>query len=470
MTAFGSEARSAASVRAETSPSNADTHPLPPGPREPAFLQALQYVANPYRAIESSVRRFGDRYTGRLPGLPATVTFNDPDAIKDIFLCDEDQAHAGEASGSLLAPILGANSLLVLDGARHLRERRMMLPPFHGERIHVYGRIMRETTERVLAAWPVGRAFPIHAEMQAITLEVIMRAVFGVEDASKLAHLRSALLRLLSLADGAGAPFIFIPMFRFDLGRLSPWGRLLRDRREVARSLLAEIEQRRADGTAARTDILSMLIDARDEHGGAMGNDELLDEMLTLLLAGHETTATSLAWVFHHVLSHFDVLEKLRDELRAVIGDGQLEAEHVGRLEYLDLVIKESARLTPVATNVLRILKRPSRIGGLDLPAGVAVSAGIYATHHRPDLWPEPERFLPERFRGSRPSGYAFFPFGGGLRRCIGAAFATYEMKVVLATVFARAALRIAPGYRMRPVLRAVTIGPSRGMPVLSER
>jgi cytochrome P450 len=445
------------------------THLLPPGPREPAFLQALQYVGNPYRAIERSVRRFGHRYTGRLPGLPATVTFNEPDAIKDIFLCDEDQAHAGEASGSLLAPILGSNSLLVLDGARHLRERRMMLPPFHGERIHVYGRIMREATERVRATWPVGRPFPIHAEMQAIALEVIIRAVFGVDEASKLTQLRGALLRLLSLADGAGAPFVFIPMFRFDLGRLTPWGRLLRDRREVAGILLAEIAQRRVDGTAGLPDILSMLIDARDEDGGSMEDQELLDEMLTLLLAGHETTATSLAWVFYHVLSHPDVLEKLVDELNAVIGGAEIAPEQMGKLEYLDLVIKESARLTPVATNVMRILKRPTRIGGLDLPAGVAVSAGIYATHHRPDLWPEPKRFLPERFRGSRPSAWAFFPFGGGLRRCIGAAFATYEMKVVLATVFRHAALRIAPGYRLRPVLRAVTIGPSRGMPVMLE-
>jgi hypothetical protein len=188
-----------------------------------------------------------------------------------------------------------------------------------------------------------------------------------------------------------------------------------------------------------------MLIDARDEDGGSMEDQELLDEMLTLLLAGHETTATSLAWVFYHVLSHPDVLEKLVDELNAVIGGAEIAPEQMGKLEYLDLVIKESARLTPVATNVMRILKRPTRIGGLDLPAGVAVSAGIYATHHRPDLWPEPERFLPERFRGSRPSACAFFPFGGGLRRCIGAAFATYEMKVVLATVFRHAALRIAP-------------------------
>jgi cytochrome P450 len=316
----------------------------------------------------------------------------------------------------------------------------------------------------------ISRAVIHHLQVQPGQAAGLSKRDTAWRGGKELAHLRGALLRLLRLADGAGAPFVFIPMFRVDLGRLSPWGRLVRDRREVGGILLAEIARRRAEGTAGRTDILSMLVDARDEDGAPMDDQELLDEMLTLLMAGHETTATSLAWVFYHVLSHDKVLETLRSELRTVVGEGALEPDHVGKLTYLDLVIKESARLTPVATNVLRILKRPMRIGGLELPAGVAVSAGIHATQHRPDLWPEPERFLPERFRTSRPSPYTFFPFGGGIRRCIGAAFATYEMKVVLAIVLGRAALRIAPGYRMRPVLRAVTIGPSRGMPVLLER
>jgi cytochrome P450 len=233
--------------------------------------------------------------------------------------------------------------------------------------------------------------------------------------------------------------------------------------------LLDEIAHRRTAGTAGRTDILSLLLDARDEHGAPMRDEELLDEMFTLLMAGHETTATSLAWIFYHVLPRPDVREKLRAELDGVLGDGPVRAEHVPRLEYLEAVMKESARLTPVATNVIRRLHAPARIGGIDLPAGIKVSASIYGAHHRADLWPDPERFEPDRFLGTRPGPNTFFPFGGGVRRCIGAAFATYELKIVLAEVLSRVDLRIAPGYRMRPVLRAVTIAPSRGLPVVME-
>jgi cytochrome P450 len=187
-------------------------------------------------------------------------------------------------------------------------------------------------------------------------------------------------------------------------------------------------------------------------------------------MAGQETTATSLAWVFYHLLRHPDVLGKLRAELARVVGSGPVEAQHLPQLEYLDAVTKESARLTPVATNVVRRLHAPARIGGLDLPAGISVSASIYGTHHRPDLWPDPERFHPDRFLGARPSPNTFFPFGGGVRRCLGAAFATYELKIVLAEVLSRVDLRLAPGYRMRPVLRAITVAPSRGVPVVVER
>ena len=440
---------------------------LPPGPRRPAFLQSLRYVRRPYEAVEESGRLFGNCFTARPLAQPPTVIFADPDAIKDIFMGDPEELRGGEGNAWLLGPILGWNSVLVLDGQRHFRERKLMLPPFHGERIHVYGRIIREIADRVIDAWPVGRPFPVHQEMQAITLDVILRAVFGIDEGPELVRLRDCLLRVLALANTSAAAFLFIPLLRIDLGRFSPWGRFLRDRREFATTLLAQIARRREEGTAGRSDVLSMLVEARDEHGEPMRDEELLDEMFTILMAGHETTATSLAWVLHHVLPRPDVVDRIRADLRRVVGEGTLEPQHVVQLEYLDAVVKESLRLTPVATNVLRVLKAPTRIGGLDLPAGVGVSAAIYLTHHRPDLWPDPERFAPERFVGARPSPYAFLPFGGGERRCLGAAFAMYEMKVVLAELLARVDLRVAPGYRMRPVLRTVTVAPSRGMPVV---
>ncbi len=445
----------------------AATPTLPPGPRDPRIVQSLRYALAPYATIDRATRDFGDCYTVKAIGQPTMVVFSHPEAVKEIFASDGENLRAGEGNKPIIGPILGSHSILVLDGARHHRERRMMGPPLHGERMHVYGRLMREIANGVIDGWPTGRPFPIHHEMQGITLEVMLRAVFGVEDARLLTELRARLARFLSQADSPTAAFIAIGAFQHELGGLTPWGRFVRNRSHVQRVLVDEIARRRAEGTAGRTDILSLLIEARDDQGQAMRDEELLDEMFTLLMAGHETTATSLAWVFHHVLGRPDVLARLREEIARVSGARPIEPQQVPHLEYVDAVIKESARLTPVATNIVRLLNAPMRIGGHDLPAGIAVSACIYSTHRRPELWPEPERFDPDRFLGARPAPNTFFPFGGGVRRCLGAAMATYEMKIVLAEVLRRVELRVAPGYRPRPVLRAITIAPSRGMPVV---
>ena len=441
---------------------------LPPGPATWPPLQMLRYARRPYTSIAENARQFGSCWTVRAPGQPPIVSFSDPDDIKVIFTADPDEVHGGEGQAPILGPILGAKSVLVLDGARHRRERRLLTPPFHGERMHLYGLMMREITDRVVDRWPLGRPFPVHREMQAITLDIILRAVFGLDEGAQLGRVRDTLLRALKLFEGAGAAFLAIPALQMELRGLTPWGRFVRHRRDVDGVLRAEIARRRANGTAGRTDVLSLLVEARDEDGQPMTDQELLDEMFTILGAGHETTAISMSWALYHVLGRPDVLERIRAEHRSVAGDGPVEPEQLAKLEYLDAVIKESARLTPVATQVLRRLKVPMRIGGWSLPAGVNVSATIYATHHRADLWPEPERFDAERFVGARPSPYSFFPFGGGERRCLGAAFASYEMKVVLDRVLSRASLRLAPGYRMRPVLRAITVAPSAGMPVVN--
>ena len=444
---------------------------LPPGPRTPGWWQSIRFALWPYASVAMGARRWGERYTVPAFGQPGKmVIFTDPEGIKDIFTADGDDLRSGEAVAPILGPILGAHSILLLDGERHQRERRLMSPPFHGERMHVYGRLMREIADRVIERWPVGRPFPIHREMQSITLDVILRAVFGVDEGAAFTRVREQVERFVAQANGPSAPFIALKPFQIDLGRWTPWGRFVRNRAAIRAVLLDEIARRRAEGTAGRSDILSLLVDARDEQGAPMSDAELLDEMFTLLMAGQETTATSLAWVFYHLLRHPDALAWLRAELGRVVGSGPVEAQHLPQLEYLDAVTKESARLTPVATNVMRRLHAPARIGGLDLPAGVSVSASIYATHHRPDLWPDPEHFLPERFLGTRPSPNTFFPFGGGVRRCLGAAFATYQLKIVLAEVLSRVDLRIAPGYRMRPVLRAITVAPSRGVLVVVER
>ncbi|HJQ84463.1 MAG TPA: cytochrome P450 [Candidatus Binatia bacterium] len=443
---------------------------FPPGPRTPRLWQSLRYALNPYGAVESA-RRYGDRYTVAAIGVPGRmVVFSDPETIKEIFMADDDVLRSGEATRPILGPILGWHSILVLDGARHLRERRLMGPPFHGERMHVYGRLMRESAARTIEGWPIGRPFPIHQEMQSIALDVILRAVFGVDQEAALVPFRAIVERFVSQATSLSAAFITLRPFQIDLGRRSPWGRFIRNRQAVKDALLAEILRRRTEGTAGRTDIMSLLVDARDEQGQPMRDEELLDEMFTLLMAGHETTATSLAWVFWHLGHHPEVVAELRAELARVVGSGEVETGNLAQLEYLDAVVKETMRLTPVVTLIARQLHAPARIGGLDLPAGTSVGANIYLTHRRPDLWKDPERFDPTRFLGNRPSPYTFFPFGGGVRRCIGAAMATYELKIVLAEVLSRVDLCIAPGYRMRPILRAITVAPSKGMPVVVER
>ena len=302
--------------------------------------------------------------------------------------------------------------------------------------------------------------------MQAITLEVILRTVFGAEG-ERLDALRSLVQRLSRVMAN---PIWLWPRLQIDLGPLSPWGRFLRAKRDLDTFLFAEFARRRADGSTARDDVLSLLLAARYEDGEPMRDEELRDQMLTLLFAGHDTTATSLAFAVHNILRHPEVRERLREELVHVVGAGPLAPEHVGKLEYLDATVKETLRLNPIISEVGRVLARPMRIGGWDLPAGVVAAPCIYLAHRRPDVWPEPERFDPERFIGRRPSPYEFFPFGGGVRRCLGMAFALYEMKVVLAEVASRVELRLATGYRMQRVRRSITLAPSKGMPVVVER
>ncbi len=407
---------------------------LPPGPKLPAILQLLHWIRRPIPFMEECTRRYGDCFTIRLLVAPTIVFFSDPDTVKEIFTGNTEQLRAGEAN-VVLKPLLGQHSLLLLDGARHLRERRLLMPSFHGERMQAYGEVMRAITDRSIERWPVGRPFPIHPQMQGITLDVILQ----------------------------------IPWLQTDLGPLSPWGRIVRLRGEIDEILFAQIARRRAAGRAGREDVLAMLIEARDETGQPMSDSELRDEMITLLVAGHETTATSLAWMFHRILQRPDVLEKLRTELRRVVGSGPVAPHHVAELEYLDATIKETQRLNPIVPVVGRRLQTPTRLGGHDLPAGVTAAPCIYLTHRRPDLWPDPERFDPDRFLGKRTSPYQFFPFGGGVRYCLGAAFATYEMKVVLAQVLSRVVLRPAPGHTVHVVRRSITFAPSAGMPVVLE-
>jgi len=394
------------------------------------------------------------------------VFFSNPDAVKEIFTSDPEQLRAGEAN-EIVRPLLGDHSLILLDGARHQRERRLMMPPFHGERMYVYGEVMREITDRTIDTWPVGQPFAIHPHLQQITLNVILRTVFGLAEDTTLSRLRTLLTEVLAAGENL---LMLITWLHIDLGPWSPWGKQVRRRKEIDRLLFAEFARRRTEDLSGREDILSMLMQARDEGGQPLGDLHLRDELMTLLVAGHETTATSLAWMLYRILSRPEVLEKLQTELRQVFGTGPVTPQQINKLEYLEATIKETQRVNPILPVVGRRLKTPTTIGGRTLPAGVVAMPCIYLTHHREDAWPNPDEFKPERFLGRKPTPWEFFPFGGGNRFCLGAGFATYEMKVVLAQVLSRANLRLAPKRPIRMVRRGITFAPSEGTPVVLEK
>jgi cytochrome P450 len=409
--------------------------------------------------MEECRARYGDAFTMRFPGMPSgVVVVSDPVAVKDLFGLGPDEGHAGKAN-FVLEPILGEHSLLLLDGAEHLRQRKMILPAFHGERMHAYGRTMAELTHATIDRWPLGRRFPVHRSMQSITLQVILRTVFGVEEGPRFTELASVLTRML---DATANPMLLLPFLQRDLGPLSPWGRFLRLARQAQAILRAEIRRGREKGTAGRDDVLAMMLDAQDEQGRPLAEDEVHDELVTLLLAGHETTATALAWTLRWLLPDRALVARLNDEIAGAGGDPL----RIAKLELLDATVKEALRLQPVVPMAGRVLQQPTRIGTLDLPAHALVAAAIYLVHRRPSLYAEPARFRPERFLGLKPAAWEFLPFGGGLRKCIGAAFALYEMKMVLSAMLPRIEMRLASD-RVRNVRRSITIAPEGGLPVV---
>jgi cytochrome P450 len=427
---------------------------LPPGPSLPRPITVARFILQPTRFLDDCQRRYGDLFTVRLSTQRTVVITSDPELVKEVFTGDPNVLRAGEGN-VVLRPLLGHRSVLTLDGPEHMRQRRLLLPAFHGERMRHYRDVMSEVAERHVERWPVGSPFPTHPSMQAITLEVILRAVFGAEDRRQLERLAAPLRRLLD-ATGSRLRLLLLQATSSERGARSPWGRFRALMEPGDRVIMDQIGARRS--SPERDDVLSLLLAARDEDGRPLTDAELRDELMTLLVAGHETTATALSWTLERITRNPEVLARLVDEQRR------------GGDEYLDAVIKETLRLRPVIPAVVRCLAEPVELAGRTFPAGVNIAPSIYLLHRRPDLYPEPERFRPERFL-ERPAGtYEWIPFGGGTRRCLGASFALSEMKVVLSTILARAQLAVASGRAERVTRRAVTFTPSRGGRILVER
>ncbi len=425
---------------------------IPPGPRLPALVQAARMSRDPVGWLERHRARYGDCFSSKFPFFGHLVYVSDPGDIKRVFAGDTTVFHAGEANSIPLGPVFGTYSLLTLDEDEHMRQRKLLLPPFHGQAVRRYGKAIEEIAGRELDSWPLAEPFPLRPRMQAITLDVILRTVFGVREEARLRAFRSAISKLAAI----GNALVWLPPFRRELGRFSPAARFRRVRAAADELIYDEIRSRRALPEDERSDdVLSLLLGARHEDSSPMTDQELRDELMTLLGAGHETSATGLSWAFERLLRTPHVLERLSSDPEDD--------------PYLDAVIKETLRVRPVITDVARKLTRDTEVAGYTLPAGTIVLCVLALAHRRADLWPEPEAFRPERFLEGQPEPYSWIPFGGGVRRCIGAAFAQYEMKVVLRTIIRRARLRSASPEDAGGRLRHVTVVPARGARVVLE-
>ncbi len=423
--------------------------PLPNPVRMPVAAQAAAWFTRPVPFLIGQQRRHGDVFTMTLPVEGPWVVLSHPDAIREVFTGDPDKLLAG-VGNEVLQPILGPRSVLLLDGPAHLRERRLLLPPFHGARMQRYGELMREVAEAEIATWTRGTAFPLAPRMQAVTLEIILRAVFGLADGPRLESLRTGLRTLL---EELSTPAAFATVLALGPARAVKWPPFARLMASVDREIHAEIRARRAaGGLEEREDILSLLLQARDDAGEPMGDDELRDELMTLLVAGHETTATALSWAVERLVRTPGAMERIAD----------------GDKPWLEAVCRETLRLRPVIPLVLRHLTEPMTIAGHDLPAGVKVAPNIVLVHRRADLYPDPHAWRPERFLGVKPGTYSWIPFGGGVRRCLGATFALFEMQAVLLAVARATTLRPASSAPEHTRRRSITLAPDRGAVVVA--
>jgi len=428
--------------------------PLPPGPRAPAAVNMARLVQRPIESLVGWRERYGDVYTVPLIVFGVGVYVCDPEAIRGLLTGDQADLHAGEANAPL-SPVLGDKSVLILDGREHLRQRKLLLPPFQGSAVQNFRTVIREVAEAEVTGWREGERFVMRDRMRTLTFEVIVRAVFGVTDRERIERLRGALVSMLDMQ----AFFVLPNALRRDFGRFSPWGQFQRRLKAADALLYEEIARRRSQtDLEERTDVLSLLLRARDEKGVPMSDIELRDELMTMLLAGHETTATALAFTFDLLPRNPSVLKRLRDELAS---DDDT---------YLDAVVTESLRLRPVIDAAERTLTKPRTIGGWELPAGIRVYPAIAAVHLREDLYPEPQKFRPERFIDEEAQSYSWLPFGGGIRRCIGAALAQAEMAEVIRIVVDRADLDPVRPEAEPVVMRGITLVPKHGTPVRVNR
>ncbi len=436
---------------------------LPPGPKTPAIWQMLYWIIRPFSFMRGCAQAYGDCFTVRLgANFAPVVFFSHPQALQTLLTSDDGKVFEapGEING-LFEPFLGTQSVIGLSGDRHRRMRQLMMPPFHGERMRSYGQIMGDITETVIRGWKLGDVFPVREAMQAISMRVILSAVFGLAEGQRYQQLEQLLGTLLNeMSNPLSVSLLYFPRLRQDWGPLSPWGNFVRLRQQVDQLIYAEIAERRTHSDVDRGDILTLLLSARDAAGEALTDVELRDELMTLLVAGHETTATALTWALYWIHKFPEVQARLVQELQELADPD--DPSVLFRLPYLNAVCCETLRIYPVGMLTFpRVVRSPTEVMGQALAPGTLVLGSIYLAHHRAEVYPEADQFSPDRFLEGQFSPFEYLPFGGGSRRCIGMAFAQFEMKVVLSRILLNVDLALADTRPVRPVRRGLTAGAS---------
>ncbi len=428
----------------------------------PPYWQLINWITDPIGTQERYSRKHGDIFTMQLGGIGSFVVIGNPQAVQEIF--NQDSKFDAGQGNALGEPLVGRNSLMLLDGDRHRRERKLLMPPFHGERLHTYANQICVIAEKVASQWQVGQAFVMRTAMQKVSLEIILQVVFGLSEGDRYQQLQPLLTDWINMTDSPlRSSMLFFQFLQKDWGSWTPWGRMKQRQRQIHQLLQAEIDERRTTATNGRTDVLSLMMAARDEQGQAMTDEELRDELLTILLAGHETTATTLAWAFYQIHQHPDVREQLLQELDG-LGENPAPME-IAKLPYLSAVCQETLRMYPVLPGIFpRVANSPVKVAGYAFDAGTILMPTIYLVHYREDLYPHAQQFVPARFCDRQYSPSEYFPFGGGSRRCLGYALAQLEMKLVIATILAKYQLALAEDKPIKIQRRGFTLAPTGGV------
>lgn len=434
----------------------------------PRWRQKVQYILNPLDYLDRGLQQSSDIVNAPVIGSHNTLLLiSHPQGIQQLLTRDTKQFFAPR--NDLLRPLVGEFSLFYLENSQHRRERKLLLPPFHGDRIHQYGRLICQLAEQILDRLEIGERFTARSLMQTVSLEVILKAVFGLSQGERFDEIKQTIVELTSafkspLTTGA----LFFPILQKSWGGLSPWQSFLQLKQQIDNLMVAEIRDRRKEDLSDRADILSLLLSARDEEGQSMTDLELRDQLFTLLLAGHETTATAIAWALYWIHRQPEVKEKLCQELDAI--DEATDPMVLFKLPYLSAVCSETLRIYPVAIlTTPREVREPVTLLGYDLQPGMRIYGSIYGLHRREELYPNPLEFRPERFLERTFTPYEFIPFGGGARRCIGEMLALWEMKLALATIVGKYELKLASDRPEIPKRRGATLAPGRDVEMVAQ-